>query len=318
MGDLVKRCEYYDTKRHHVECMVKKGAPLKKIKDAVAAFDKARKASHLYPASKPPCPRGNLVFSGFQHPEHSNLIKTLPGYEWRGFMCLNKDQRRTAPPEGKLVFGASFNNLIYRAGTSFHETEARCGLKPEEVKRATCWYYAYNRPNPIWFRGSRNYRWKTCDPQKITLYPKWSILPSLPYRWCTYRWKYSGQIRLERVTPPAVRAALARAKKEIEKVTIYFVRSSALLSFRAQQSLNRIAKALKANRKIKIGVGGHASQEGTADANLLLSSRRAIAVYKYLIKKGVARSQLTVKGHGTSKDTGRGHAANRRVEFKVN
>jgi len=62
--------------------------------------------------------------------------------------------------------------------------------------------------------------------------------------------------------------------------------------------------------------------EGSADSNLQLSKRRAIAVARYLVEQGVPGQRLQPQAFGESQPresnaTSAGRAKNRRVEFQV-
>lgn len=291
MGDpIVLKCKRGGD-AYEVSCYVKKNAPTNKVKQAVS-----RKAPWSYPYK---CAPANVYFSGnlsVWFPVGSPP-PVKPGYQWRGYTCLNKTLRRIAPPEGKLVY---LETGSIGTKTPKRSVWVRCNLSKQEVKRAIC------------FAKIRGDRWKTCNPQHVRLLPPW---PKRRYSGtCIYPWSYRDAI----IRKSATISTLAKLKKNIQNVVIYFVENSSLLSFSSQKSLNRIASVLKKNGTIKLEVGGHASKEGTAARNLLLSRNRALAVYKYLINRGVSSSQLSFKAYGTSIDSGRGVAANRRVSFKVN
>lgn len=87
--------------------------------------------------------------------------------------------------------------------------------------------------------------------------------------------------------------------------------------------LNGVATVLRDNPQIKrIEVQGHTDDVGEASYNQQLSQRRAEAVRKYLIDKGIDASRLTAKGFGESAPLVEGtdaasRAKNRRVEFKI-
>jgi OOP family OmpA-OmpF porin len=68
-------------------------------------------------------------------------------------------------------------------------------------------------------------------------------------------------------------------------------------------------------------VEGHTDSQGADAYNQALSQRRADAVRKYLVDKGVAGDRLQAKGYGESKPEGDnktadGRAQNRRVVFQ--
>mgnify|MGYP000138230854 FL=1 len=87
--------------------------------------------------------------------------------------------------------------------------------------------------------------------------------------------------------------------------------------------LNNVATVLNANPEIRlVEVQGHTDDVGQDAYNMKLSQRRAEAVRKYLIEKGVAADRLVAKGFGESKPLVSGRdedsrARNRRVEFKI-
>jgi outer membrane protein OmpA-like peptidoglycan-associated protein len=92
------------------------------------------------------------------------------------------------------------------------------------------------------------------------------------------------------------------------------------LTSESQAILDGVAESLVANDEIKVQVGGHTDNTGSAAVNKRLSAARAAAVRVYLISKGVAAVRLTAVGFGPSKPiasnkTAAGRAQNRRVEL---
>ena len=87
--------------------------------------------------------------------------------------------------------------------------------------------------------------------------------------------------------------------------------------------LDEAARLLDAHREVRnIEIAGHADDTGTPDWNLQLSRRRAEAVVKYLIEKGVDKRRLRAVGYGDTRPIGddrtdEGRAKNRRVEMHV-
>jgi outer membrane protein OmpA-like peptidoglycan-associated protein len=87
------------------------------------------------------------------------------------------------------------------------------------------------------------------------------------------------------------------------------------------KELDRIVEFLVENPSIKIEIGGHTDNVGRAEVNQRLSLARAQTVNRYLVKKGVSKNRVKVKGYGsvnpiTTNATTEGRALNRRVEFK--
>ncbi|MDI1475855.1 OmpA family protein [Polyangium sp. y55x31] len=84
--------------------------------------------------------------------------------------------------------------------------------------------------------------------------------------------------------------------------------------------LDAVAQVLQDNPKIKIEIQGHTDNKGSAVYNKKLSDRRAAAVLKYLVAKGIDPSRLTSHGYGMEvplvpNTTDQNRALNRRVQF---
>jgi outer membrane protein OmpA-like peptidoglycan-associated protein len=101
---------------------------------------------------------------------------------------------------------------------------------------------------------------------------------------------------------------------------VNFETGKADLTPESQVILDAVASSLVANEEIKVRVGGHTDNTGSAALNKRLSAARAESVRQYLISKGVAADRLTAAGYGPSKPvasnkTAAGRAQNRRVEL---
>ena len=84
--------------------------------------------------------------------------------------------------------------------------------------------------------------------------------------------------------------------------------------------LDKIALVLKKYKKYSVVIEGHTDSTGDENYNLELSKKRAEAVGKYLIAKGIEPKRLSYKGYGSkypidSNETAEGRSRNRRVEF---
>jgi OOP family OmpA-OmpF porin len=71
-----------------------------------------------------------------------------------------------------------------------------------------------------------------------------------------------------------------------------------------------------------IRINGHTDAVGSAENNMELSRKRAQAVMKYLVKKGVDSQNLSCAWYGytrpiASNETEEGRRQNRRVEFQI-
>lgn len=105
--------------------------------------------------------------------------------------------------------------------------------------------------------------------------------------------------------------------------TIQFEFSSSRISADSHGVLDELADAITKHPEIKkLRIEGHTDNQGDAPHNLKLSKKRAAAVLKYLVEKGVDRFRLDAEGFGQTKpiaknETEEGRAQNRRVAFVI-
>jgi len=79
---------------------------------------------------------------------------------------------------------------------------------------------------------------------------------------------------------------------------------------------------LKEFSDLNVEIVGHTSEEGNESYNQRLSEKRAIAVKKHLVTKGIPTDRIKTRGEGIKKpiadnDSEEGRAKNRRIEFIV-
>ena len=106
----------------------------------------------------------------------------------------------------------------------------------------------------------------------------------------------------------------------LEGVTFYS--GSDRLTEHAKEILDGVAEQLLRYPTVHVLVVGHTDNVGSADYNKKLSLRRAQAVARYLVSRGVDAARLRYTGKGeaeprASNATPEGRALNRRVEFIV-
>lgn len=85
--------------------------------------------------------------------------------------------------------------------------------------------------------------------------------------------------------------------------------------------LDEVVAIFGKNPGMKVDLQGHCDNVGTPEYNLGLSLRRANAIKKYLVSKGIADNRLTTQGFGFSKPVGPNttpeeRSLNRRVELQ--
>ena len=103
---------------------------------------------------------------------------------------------------------------------------------------------------------------------------------------------------------------------------VYFDSGAATIQSRSFDLLDNVASVILFHDLQRVLIGGHTDDRGAAEANQILSQKRAEAVLQYLVGKGVSESQLFARGYGETQPiaentTRSGRAKNRRVEFVV-
>ncbi len=103
---------------------------------------------------------------------------------------------------------------------------------------------------------------------------------------------------------------------------IFFEFDKAELKPESYPELDRVVALLQQYPNLKVEIAGHTDNVGSEEYNLRLSQKRAEAVVRYLVSKGIDPSRLIAKGYGESQpiasnDTEEGRALNRRVEFRI-
>ena len=103
---------------------------------------------------------------------------------------------------------------------------------------------------------------------------------------------------------------------------ITFDNNSAKIKPEFMPKIKEFAEFLKAHHDVKAEIQGYTDNKGSYKYNVVLSERRAKAVYDALIKLGVNKDQITWAGYGpknpiASNDTKEGRAKNRRVVAKI-
>jgi peptidoglycan-associated lipoprotein len=103
---------------------------------------------------------------------------------------------------------------------------------------------------------------------------------------------------------------------------VFFVFDSSEIDAAGQQALNVNASVLKKYPEWVITIEGHADERGTAEYNLALGERRAMAARTYLVSLGVPGDRLKTVSYGKEFPFDPAHseaawAKNRRAHFVV-
>lgn len=106
------------------------------------------------------------------------------------------------------------------------------------------------------------------------------------------------------------------------KQKIYFESGRAVLKPESDEVLDEIVDALRVHKNLNLRIEGYTDSVGRATYNQKLSQRRAKAVRKYLMRKGLDPTRMIAVGYGEevpidTNATAAGRARNRRVEFHI-
>jgi len=102
-------------------------------------------------------------------------------------------------------------------------------------------------------------------------------------------------------------------QKAVDTVEVYFAFDSADLSDGAQTALVGVVKELQASPTLVVRLGGFTDPKGTRDYNYALAQRRAEAVRRFLVEKGVELSRVQAIGMGPIEDSSTPESKKRRV-----
>ena len=103
---------------------------------------------------------------------------------------------------------------------------------------------------------------------------------------------------------------------------VLFATGRATLMPGALLTIDKLSNFLEKHPDRNVLVEGHTDSVGKAEYNVLLSQRRADAVSKALLERGISAERITTKGYGESypvagNNTAAGRQQNRRVEIIV-
>ncbi|GAB5465292.1 MAG: hypothetical protein Kapaf2KO_07280 [Candidatus Kapaibacteriales bacterium] len=98
--------------------------------------------------------------------------------------------------------------------------------------------------------------------------------------------------------------------------SILFQYNSAELLQESSPELDRVEGILESNRNLKVTIEGHTDEAGSREYNQSLSQKRAAAVMKYLLNKGIKKERMEAVGYGEDKPISTtDDQKNRRVEI---
>ncbi len=116
--------------------------------------------------------------------------------------------------------------------------------------------------------------------------------------------------------------SLEEINRESPLFPAFFVLDSSALDDRARQVLEENAEVLGEYSSWLVTIEGHCDERGTAEYNLGLGERRALAAQQYLVELGVDTERVRTVSYGKEFPFDPGHdenawAANRRAHFVI-
>ncbi|PHI20998.1 hypothetical protein CEQ90_04745 [Lewinellaceae bacterium SD302] len=140
--------------------------------------------------------------------------------------------------------------------------------------------------------------------------------------------------KMLKATPEALRDEFQIQLPRLEKGkaadidNLYFVSGRDILLESSEPELPKVLKFMQLNDKIKIEIAGHVNvpNQGRiprSSNHFLLSVMRALVVYNYLLRNGIAEERVSYQGYGNwemrfpNAQTESQQSANRRVEIKI-
>jgi len=120
--------------------------------------------------------------------------------------------------------------------------------------------------------------------------------------------------------PDKVDAKTMEFTGTVEGIT--FKTGSATIAKKSHAVLDRAAQLLTDDPKLRLTVIGHTDDRGKRARNVKLSLRRAEAVKKYLVRRGISADRIDAMGKGPDEPlydnrSADGRAGNRRIEFQL-
>lgn len=110
--------------------------------------------------------------------------------------------------------------------------------------------------------------------------------------------------------------------QSVDIENIYFETGRAALKPESFRSLNALIEFLNEYPNVRVEIGGHTDNVGSAAVNKKISEERALSVAEYVIAQGIPAHRVVSKGYGFDKPkasnrTAEGRAQNRRVDFTI-
>ena len=173
-----------------------------------------------------------------------------------------------------------------------------------------------------WLNGTRELVWKNGTQELCWRNNFWT--PATAYADCdgAVVAKVDTEPPVAPVEPVAPEAPVVDMQKVTYSADAFFDFNKAVLKPEGRAKLDDLADKIQTLDLEAVVAVGHTDSIGSERYNQRLSVRRAEAVKKYLVSKGVSADRIYVEGRGETQPvatnkTAEGRAQNRRVEIEV-
>ncbi len=102
----------------------------------------------------------------------------------------------------------------------------------------------------------------------------------------------------QRLTEEQQRQAMLQQQQQLMDEDIYFDFDQSVIRADAQEVLRKKAEFLRQNPGVSVVIEGHCDERGTAEYNLALGERRALAAKAFLMNLGISSSRLSTISYG--------------------
>ncbi len=141
------------------------------------------------------------------------------------------------------------------------------------------------------------------------------------YLFKSYNFNYSEVTDFK---PIIINIDLEKAKEGSVAIlnNIFFDVDKYDLKEKSVTELEKMIRFLLVNPTVRVEIGGHTDNSGSADYNRQLSERRANSVFTFLSQHGIDKKRLIPRGYGPDRpiatnDTEEGRSQNRRIEVRI-
>jgi len=222
------------------------------------------------------------------------------------------DFRKNSNLQVRTIYSAeneSKKDIVYLV--ELMTSKERTGTTSSVFRNITPKYIIREEMDP----STGSWRYYIADEQMdlMSAYPYWSELRRSGFR--------DARVRMKVITDPIRKELISLLKNYGISDEFYFDNYNRLRA-NAYLMLDQIVMLMNRNPALKLEIGVHTDNSGSAATNLKLSQTRAQVMVNYLINRGIESKRLAAKGYGGAKPISHntsesGRKMNRRIELNV-